>query len=100
MDTSLQQTPVSQLGTNYPYKAYIDTLLSTSTENYEVRQCQLFFKDISNPDDADPIKDVNIGLYQRYQFTKCGKIVDLDGPLYVDIFQQDRLILNGDPRTF
>lgn len=26
VDTSLQQTPVSQLGTNYPYKAFIDTL--------------------------------------------------------------------------
>lgn len=95
MDTSLQQTTVSQLGTNYPYKAYIDTLLSSSIENYEVRQCQLFFKDISDPDNADPIKGVNIGLYQRYQFTKGGKIVDLEGPLHVDIFQQDRLILNG-----
>lgn len=67
VDTSLQQTPVSQLGTNYPYKAYIDTLLSTSSENYEVHQSQLYFKDTSDPDDTDPIKGINIGLFQRYQ---------------------------------
>ncbi|XP_061165007.1 uncharacterized protein F54H12.2-like [Saccostrea echinata] len=95
VDTSLQQTPVSQLGTNYPYKAYIDTLLSTSAENYDVRFSQLFFKDTSDPDDADPIKGVNIGLFQRYQYTKSGKLVDLEGPLHVDVFEQQRLILNG-----
>lgn len=95
VDTSLQQTPVSQLGTNYPYKAYIDTLLSTSSENYEVHQSQLYFKDTSDPDDTDPIKGINIGLFQRYQFTKGGKILDLEGSLHVDIFQQDRLVLNG-----
>ncbi|CAC5391533.1 unnamed protein product [Mytilus coruscus] len=29
VDSSLQQTAVTQTGTNYPYKAYIDTLLNT-----------------------------------------------------------------------
>lgn len=95
IDTSLQQTPVSQLGTNYPYKAYIDTLLTTSGDNKAVRQSELFFKDIYDPDDADAIKGVNIGLFQRFQFTKGGNILELEGPLHVDLFQQDRLILNG-----
>lgn len=95
VDTSLQQTPVSQLGTNYPYKAYIDTLLNTSAENRDIRFSQLFFKDTSDPDDADPVKGLNIGLYQRHQYTKGGKLVDLEGPLHVDLFQQQRLILNG-----
>lgn len=95
IDTSLQQTPVSQLGTNYSYKSYIDTLLTTSGDNNAVRQSEIFFKDISDPDDANAIKGVNIGLFQRFQFTKGGNILDLEGPLHVDFFQQDRLISNG-----
>ncbi|XP_062575123.1 uncharacterized protein LOC134237055 [Saccostrea cucullata] len=89
VDTSLQQTPVSQLGTNYPYKAYIDTLLTTSADNYGVRYPQLFIKDSNNPDDADPIKGLNSGLYLRYVFTQEGKILDLEGPLQIDLFQQE-----------
>lgn len=95
IDTSLQQTPVSQLRTNYSYKSYIDTLLTTSGDNNAVRQSEIFFKDISDPDDANAIKGVNIGLFQRFQFTKGGNILDLEGPLHVDLFQQDRLISNG-----
>jgi hypothetical protein len=33
MDCSLQQTSVTQTGTNYPYKAYIDTLLETGAND-------------------------------------------------------------------
>lgn len=95
VDTSLQQTPVSKLGTNYPYKAYIDTLLTTSANNYGVRYSQLFIKDSNDPDDADPIKGMNTGLFLRHLFTKEGKILDLEGPLQIDLFQQERLILNG-----
>ena len=32
-DCSLQQTSVTQTGTNYPYKAYIDTLLETGAND-------------------------------------------------------------------
>ena len=95
VDACLQQTPVSQLGTNYPYKAYIDTLLSTSLQDYGVRYSQLFIKDTTDPDDADPIKGINTGLYLRSLYTKGGKILDLEGPLHIDLFQQERLIING-----
>jgi hypothetical protein len=33
VDCSLQQTSVTQTGTNYPYKAYIDTLLETGAND-------------------------------------------------------------------
>ena len=30
VDVTFRQTPLSHIGTNYPYKAYIDTILKTS----------------------------------------------------------------------
>ena len=89
VDACLQQTPVSQLGTNYPYKTYIDTLLSTSLQDYGVRYSQLFIKDTTDPDDADHIKGINTGLYLRSLYTKGGKIFDLEGPLHINSFNRN-----------
>ena len=35
------------------------------------------------------------GLFNRFLATTAGKIVDLEGPLFVDLFQQSRLLVNG-----
>ncbi|VDI75191.1 Hypothetical predicted protein [Mytilus galloprovincialis] len=53
MDCYLQQTAVGQTGTNYPYKAYIDTLLSTSANDKVELESQLFIKDTAGPDDPN-----------------------------------------------
>ena len=37
----------------------------------------------------------NAGLFNRYWATRGGKIVDLEGPLFIDLFQQPRLLVNG-----
>ena len=37
----------------------------------------------------------NTGLYIRYGKTKEGHVVDLEGPLLLDIFQQPKLLING-----
>ena len=50
VDCSLQQTGVGQTGTNYPYKAYIDTLLSTSANDNVELNSQLFVKDAGGDD--------------------------------------------------
>ena len=44
-DVSFQQTPLSHTGTNYPYKAYIDTILKTNESLQSTAlQSQLFYK--------------------------------------------------------
>ena len=48
-------------------------------------------------DSPDPILGTNTGLSTRYTRTKHGKEVDLEGPLFVDILQQDRVLLDGVP---
>jgi hypothetical protein len=39
----------------------------------------------------------NTGAYERYLLVKGGKSVELLGPLYVDVLQQNYLLLNGIP---
>jgi hypothetical protein len=45
-------------------------------------------------DDANPEKGANTGLCMIWNYTNDGQLVDLEGPLYVDLRQQDRLIIN------
>ena len=95
VDVTFQQTPLSHAGTNYPYKAYIDTILKTNQCTQEnVLTSQLFYKD-NRPDSSDAKTGPNSGLFNRYLATTGGKIVDLEGPLHVDLFQQSRLLVNG-----
>ena len=96
VECQLQQKSVSEVGTNYPYKAYIDTLMTTTQSKMCMNSSQLFIKDSSGRfDDADAKTGGNLGLYERWTYTRNGGIVDLEGPLLLDLFQQERLILNG-----
>lgn len=96
VDCSLQQTGVGQTGTNYAYKAYIDTLLSTSANDKVELDSQLFVKDSSGRRDEPNVRNgSNTGSYLRSQYTDDGRILELEGPIHLDIFRQNRLIING-----
>lgn len=96
IEVSLQQTPQTQWGTNYPYKAYIDTLLMTNhDEQTGLLTNQLFVIDDPDLDSANPKNGSNTGLYNRWSSTKKGQTVELEGPLHVDVFQQPKLLING-----
>ena len=46
IDVTIQQTPLSHSGNNYPYKSYIDTILKSNEINQKrVLMSQLFYKD-------------------------------------------------------
>ena len=95
VDVTSQQTPLSHSGNNYPYKAYIDTILKTN-ENVQKGELtsQLFYKDVG-PDTDDAKSGPNSGLFNRSLATEGGKVVDLEGSLLIDVFQQPKLLLNG-----
>lgn len=96
VDVSLQQTPLSHTGINYPYKAYIDTVLqSNEAMQANLLGSQLFYKDTGNLDDNDGKTGTNGGLFKRYSLTKGSKIVEMEGPLHIDLFQQSKLLING-----
>lgn len=95
IDLHIQQHPTSEVGNNYAYKAYLDTLLGTPTKHD--LDCIGFIKDDNDwPDDTDP-SGGNTGLYMRSFWTVQSKTVDVIGHLQVDMCQQDRLLLNGAP---
>ena len=95
VDVTFQQTPLSHSGNNYPYKAYIDTILKTN-ENLQKGELtsQLFYKDVE-PDTDDAKSGPNSGLFNRSLATEGGKVVDLEGSFLIDVFKQPMLLLNG-----
>ena len=97
VDLSLQQQVVSSVGTNYPYKAYLDILLNKSRLAKQTQlQSQLFYKDDAGHfDDPDPVGGSNLGLARRWSYTNKGELVDLEGPIFNDLCSQNRYILNG-----
>ena len=96
VDVNVKQHPTSEIGSNYPYKAYLDHLLSAT--NQHDLECALFVKDdeADDMDDTDP-GGSNSGLYDRHKFTMLSKELDLTGRIQVDLCQQNRLIPNGVP---
>lgn len=97
VDLNVQQCPTTEVGTNYAYKAYLDTLLEC--QNLHDLDCQFFIKDGRGIDDTDPVGGRNNALFERAIYTKESKELDLIGRLPVDLCQQPRLILNGVPVT-
>ena len=89
---------VSSSGLNYPYKSYIDVLLNNDTGAKQSQlQAQMFYKETAFfMADVDPIAGGNSGFQTRHEFFKESHRVDMQGPLYVDVFQgQSSMLLNG-----
>lgn len=98
VDVQLQENVLTNgVSTNYAYKSYIDIITSFDEDCKETfLQGILYAKDSKGEmDDSNPITGRNLGLKQRFQYTKNGHEVELEGPIYTDITMQNRFILNG-----
>ncbi|XP_072024891.1 uncharacterized protein F54H12.2-like [Amphiura filiformis] len=97
-EVSLNERLVSPSSTNYPYRAYLETVLNYSREAKESQlTASMFYKDTAGHHDtvdvtADP---GNEGLKKRHTFSSRSKILDMTGPIHADIFMQDRMLLSG-----
>lgn len=92
----------SRISTNYAFKAYID--IATNYEE-DVKESQLqailYHKDTPGQmDDNDPLSGKNLGLKQRYDYSKKGGEVEMEGTLLTDLSMQDKLILNNTKITY
>ncbi len=97
---SLQHKLISScLSTHYAYHGFLSTLLCFSEDAKESQlQSQLYYKDTAGfLDSTDATIGGNFGLTQRWNWTKDGKCVDMEGPIHIPIMQQGRLLLNGVP---
>jgi hypothetical protein len=99
MDVSIQQISVSSgISTRYPYKAVLDYILKTPETVWKTLGAfQMYYRDKAgvmngiNPTDTK----FNDGIFSRHARSKDCKTFEMEGPLYSDIFQQKRLLLNG-----
>ena len=92
-------TLVTPSTNTYAYRAYIETLLSYGTDA-KVTQLtsQLWYKDTATHMDAVEIVDgpaANEGFVTRRANIVRSRVVDLMGRLHVDLFLQDKFLING-----
>ena len=101
VNLSLQNVQTSRgVGTNYPYKAYLDVLLNYGAGvKRSWLQCQGYYKDESgHMNEGDPLIGGNSGLTERFGVVWNGTsavICGMEGPLMLDICQQELPIPNG-----
>ena len=93
IDISLNGTLVTSSENTYPYKAYLETLL---TYDAEAKQSQLtagmFYKDTAHKMDQ---LEGNVGMKQRQTRAAQSHEIDMIGRLHCDIMNMNRYLLNG-----
>ena len=94
VDVSLNGTLVTPSTNTYPYRAYIETLLSHGAEakNSQLTSV-LWHKDTAGQMDATDTGKA--GLQKRQDYNTGSRVIDMMGRLLVDLFFQDRYLLNG-----
>lgn len=81
---------------NYnPYRAMFETLLNFGQDAKSSQLLsQLFIKDDSDhPEDTDPSGNNN-GLFLRAKYISLSKYLDLQGPIFHDLFSMSRYLMN------
>ena len=94
MNIQLQQQSVGSFSNQlYAYKAYMEAIRQPYNRQ-SFLEAQGFYKDTHGSlNETDPV-GANEGFKHRFALFRRS-IVDLEGPLIADIFQQDRLLING-----
>ncbi|KAI8496781.1 hypothetical protein Bbelb_254360 [Branchiostoma belcheri] len=90
IDVSLGNKTVTDSTSTYPYRAYFENLLNYGEDAEQTQLTSaLFYQDTPTPNAV-----VNTGLVKRATMTRGSREVDLIGSLHVDLFFQDRYLLN------
>ena len=96
VDVYINDTLVTLSSNTYPFRAYIETLLSYGAEAKKTqRTSQMWYKDTAGHIDATLENCGNAGLAERRKYIAESRVVEMMGRLYVDLFLQDKFLLNG-----
>ena len=91
-DLSLNDTLITSSSNTYAYRAILETLLSYGNEaKISHLQLAMFHKDASGKMEAND----NSGYVERRRRIHQSQTVDMLGRLHLDLFHQERLLLNG-----
>ncbi|XP_071176609.1 uncharacterized protein F54H12.2-like [Mytilus edulis] len=92
LDVYIQGQMVTSSNTYYPYKCMMKTLLQYGQDAKSTQlSSSLYLKDRYGH--MDEIS-TNTGLYERRKFISNSKTLEIEGPIFSDIFEMDRYLLN------
>ena len=95
VDVSLNDRLVTSSKATYPYRAYLETLLSYGQEVKATQlSCEQWYKDSSGHMDATSGTD-NKGFVKRKLKAGGSNIIDMSGKLHIDVMFGERYVLNG-----
>ncbi|KFM69670.1 hypothetical protein X975_14593, partial [Stegodyphus mimosarum] len=97
VDISLNERLVSTSNNTYPYRAMIEKLLNHGFDTKTSQlSSELFFKDTAGRMNVFDTQDTqpNEGFNQRAELFKLSASVDMISRLHLDMFHQERLLLN------
>ena len=90
---------ISSAANTYAHRSILEVLLNYDKEVAESQLgCGYFLKNTAGQmEEMDISADsvLNTGLETRSEWTKTSKIFDLQGRIHSDLFNQEKLILNG-----
>jgi len=98
IDVKLNGTLITSSNNTYPYRAYIETLLSYGRDAKRSQLTSaLYYKDEGGDagfKEGDPTNAAatNKGMVKRNSFFKNGEIVPMQGPIHLDLLFQDRYL--------
>jgi len=97
VDCKLNNKLITPSVLSYPYKAYLETILAHTGESKNSwLSSEMYYEDKASLTDYDPTADnANPGLVSRKNRINQSRIVEVVGRPHVDIFQQDKYLLNG-----
>ena len=99
MDVILGGKLISSATNTYAHRSILEVLLSYDKEAAESQLgCGLFCKDTAGQMEEVDISAnhvLNMGLGTRSEWIKTNKIVERQGRIHSDLFNQEKLILNG-----
>ena len=94
VDVSLNEKLISPSTNTYPYRAFLETVLSYGKEAKESHlTAALWYKDTSTK--FDTCTDANIGYKTRKSIAAKSATIEMMGKLHSDLFMQDKYLLNS-----
>nr|XP_009858221.1 uncharacterized protein F54H12.2-like [Ciona intestinalis] len=91
---SLNNREVTSSGSMYPYRSYIESLLTFgSAAKSTYLTGALFYKD--TPGHMDSIAAANVGATTRRAFAAESKVIDMQSKLHLDMMFQQRYLINN-----
>ena len=94
INVSLNEKLVSSPSNTYPYRAYLETLLSygPSAKDSQLTGA-MWYKDTATK--LDTIDDENVGYVKRKLKASDSKVIEMMGKLHSDLFAQERYLINN-----